>query len=275
MALTAESKRPQREGKNYSYPVAASTTIYKGGLVCLNSSGYAVPGSASTTLVAVGRAEETVVNSGTAGSVNVEVLEGVFKFTNSSSTDAITIAEIGDAVYIVDDDVVAKTSNGGTRSVAGWCVDVESDGVWVHVKNIASHDGDLVAANNLSDVASAATARSNIGANDVVLSIPEVALDGTDTYYVACPVSGTITKIYSVIDGALGTGDATLTAKIGITSITDGVITITESGSSAGDVDVATPSALNSVTEGQYIAVTVGGSNSAAQKANVSILVKT
>jgi hypothetical protein len=115
-------------------PVAASTTIYKGALVCDNGSGYAVEGSTSTALIAVGRAKDTVDNgSGSAGDLNVEVERGCFRFENSSAGDAIAIAQRYDVCFIVDDQTVAKTDGSSTRSRAGIIMDVDSYGVWVLV----------------------------------------------------------------------------------------------------------------------------------------------
>jgi hypothetical protein len=87
-------------------------------------------------------------------------------------------------------------------------------------------------------------------------------LNGSSVYRVASPVAGTIVKIWSNLAGALATGNATLTGKIGSTDITDGVLTITQAGSAAGDIDSATPTAANTVVEGSDINFTVGGTNS-------------
>ena len=90
---------------------------------------------------------------------------------------------------------------------------------------------------------------------------------------VVSPVAGTIDKVYSVLNAALATGDATLTGKIGASAITSGVITITASGSAAGDVDSATPSAAKTVAIGDVISFTGGGSSSATGTATVSLLI--
>ncbi len=82
------------------------------------------------------------------------------------------------------------------------------------------------------------------------------------TYYLVCPFAGDISKIYTVIDGAVSTADITITAKIGSTGITSGVVTITSSASAAGDVDSATPSAAKTVTAGQAINFVVAGGGS-------------
>jgi len=276
MALAADRDTPQRDGKKYNYPVLTGVKIYAGAIVVLDSSGWAKPAVTATGLIPVGRATCQVDNTlGSSGDLNVTIEEGVFNFGNSAAADEITKAQIGDACYIVDDETVAKTSGTNTRSVAGYIRDVDTDGVWVELKNTISNDGDLVSTNNLSDVASAATARANIAANMYTLQIPVGTLVGTGVYRVVAPFAGTISLIKSVTDGALGTGNATLTGKIGATAITTGVLTITQAGSAAGDVDTCSPSAENVVAAGDVISVTVGGTNDVASGAMVTILVRT
>lgn len=132
MALSADRNTPQKSGRRLSFPVKGTTKIYAGALACLNASGLLVPGAAATTLVAVGRACQQVDNSGGGDSdVSCEVEGGVFRWKNSTSTDAITKAEIGDDCYVVDDEQVAKTDGSSARSKAGKVVDVDADGVWV------------------------------------------------------------------------------------------------------------------------------------------------
>lgn len=128
----------------------------------------------------------------------------------------------------------------------------------------------------LFTAATAAAARTTLGggANKIPLTVTATTLVGTGVYRVVTPVAGTVTKIYSVIDGALTTGNATLTGKIGTTAITDGALTITQAGSAAGDVDSATPSALNTVSAGDVLSVTVGGTNDAAVSAKVTFLIE-
>ena len=187
----------------------------------------------------------------------------------------ITQAEIGDACYIVDDETVAKTSGGNTRSVAGEIVDVDDDGVWVDIPSAKiSTGGNVIAANNLSEV-NAATSRANLGANLLALEVNITSLVGAGVFHIASPVGGVIMKIKSVLEGhALTTGDATLTAKIGSTPVTTGVITITEAGSAIGDEDSCAPSAARTVTEDGVISITVGGTNdNASATARVVLLI--
>ena len=131
-ALTADRNTPAREGALFTYDVAAATKIYAGSLVCRNAAGNAVPGSVATTLVPLGRAEAFVDNSaGAIGDLKVTVRPGIFRWANSAAGDLITKADIGNDCYIVDDQTVAKTSGGATRSIAGKVMNVDAQGVWV------------------------------------------------------------------------------------------------------------------------------------------------
>lgn len=134
MPLTKDRNTQRRDGVQFNDPVAASTRIFAGSLVCLNAAGNAVPGSLSATLKARGVAQEQVDNrDGAAGALRIETRRGVFQFGNSASTDEITRADIGNTAYIVDDQTVAKTSATDTRSVAGIIRDVDASGVWVEI----------------------------------------------------------------------------------------------------------------------------------------------
>ncbi len=245
--------------------VAAAKHIYAGTLVVLNATGYVEPATTALGKIPVGRAREEVDNTlGQDGDESITVEQGEFKFDNSAAGDAITIAEIGDMCYAVDDQTVAKTNGGGTRSPAGFITGVDDDGVWIKTPIQVAASAGLTVANNLSDVASAATSRANISANKMALTLRATNLAGAAAviYGITSPVAGTIKKVYSVLKGhALATGDATLTGKIGGVDITDGVVTITQAGSAIGDKDVATPTAANVVAIGDEIQFLVGGTN--------------
>jgi hypothetical protein len=111
----------------FKAPIAASTKLYQGGIVCLNASGLAVPGSVSTTLKAMGVAQKTYDNStGAASAFNIEARAGVFWFNSGTSGDAIAQANVGATCYIIDDNTVGLTNGTSTRSVAGTIVDVDA-----------------------------------------------------------------------------------------------------------------------------------------------------
>jgi len=101
--------------------------------------------------------------------------------------------------------------------------------------------------------------------------LTKVYLTGTITdvstagqIYIATPFGGTLTGITTVLNGVITTGDAALTAKIGGTAVTGGAITIANSGSAAGIVDTATPTAARTVVAGSSVEIeTDGGSTNA------------
>jgi hypothetical protein len=117
-----------------TYPVAATTTIYKGSLVCLDASGNAIPGDtiANGAVIAVGKASATVDNSaGAAGDLDVEVEFGVFGWENSAAAEEITAADIGTIVFVVDDQTVGETNAGATLIAAGICTEIRDGQVFV------------------------------------------------------------------------------------------------------------------------------------------------
>lgn len=132
MALISDRNTPLKDGELISVPVAANAKIFAGSLVVANSTGFAAPGSVATTLTYLGRAEEFVDNTGGAnGDKTVQVRRRkAFKFKNYA-TDLIVQADLGKVCYIVDDETVAKTNGGATRSAAGAVIGIETDGVWI------------------------------------------------------------------------------------------------------------------------------------------------
>jgi len=109
-----------------SLPVKGATTIFQGSIVYINA-GFAEPGSTSTAKLAAGMAEETVVNAGANGAVNIRVRRGVFKWANAD----FVAADLYTTAYANDDQTVSKVSTG--KSVLGKCVQIDSDGVWIEV----------------------------------------------------------------------------------------------------------------------------------------------
>jgi hypothetical protein len=109
--------------------------------------------------------------------------------------------------------------------------------------------------------------------NRIFLSLGEISLVGSGAAVrrIVAPIAGTITAIRSVLNGALTSGNATLTAKIGSTAVTGGVVTITQASSAADDVDSAAPTAANTVAVGSVISLTVGGTNDANVTASALI----
>lgn len=109
--------------------VAAATTIFAGAIVALNNAGHAVPAADAANLRVIGRAEETVTNTGSAGDLKILVKRGVFAM-NNAPTNAVGITHIGRLVYIADDNTVQSAT--GTNSVkAGIAISIEGPEVFV------------------------------------------------------------------------------------------------------------------------------------------------
>lgn len=133
-ATTQDRNTNLRDGHTRAFPAAAATVIPAGVIACLNASNNLVNGATSTTLVCVGVTPRRVDNSaGAAGQVQGETKRGVWgPFANSAAGDQITLQDVGNDCYIVDNQTVAKTSGGSTRSVAGKVHDVTAAGVYIN-----------------------------------------------------------------------------------------------------------------------------------------------
>jgi len=92
--------------------------------------------------------------------------------------------------------------------------------------------------------------------------------------YIPVPDDGKIIKIMSALNGALGTADAVLTSKIDGTAVTDGAITITQSGSAAGDQDSCSPSAANHVVEGDKLEIETNGASANTISVDICVIVR-
>ena len=133
-ALTSERNTPMRAGDTRVEPVAAAVKVFKGSLVMRNAAGFLTKGATALNGIGLGRAEQTVDNSaGAAGAATVEYRRGVFPFANSGGGDLIAQGDVGKLCWIVDDQTVAKTDGGGTRSRAGLIDGVEAGQVWIRL----------------------------------------------------------------------------------------------------------------------------------------------
>lgn len=143
MAALAQNRDTKQKGRLpvhefNSFPVKAGVKIFKGALVVLNA-GFLAPATTALNLIAVGRAEEFIDNTGSGvngqdasgNPLECPVSHGSFLWENSAAGDLIAQTEVLKAVYLVDDHTVAKTDATGTRSIAGKVTRVDAAGVWV------------------------------------------------------------------------------------------------------------------------------------------------
>ena len=94
-----------------------------------------------------------------------------------------------------------------------------------------------------------------------------------ENMYVPIPFGGTVSRVSSVIAGAITGADVVLTIK-NSSAATMGTITITQAGSAAGDVDFTNPSTNNTTTDNDYILVQGNGGASSHVDCVVSIVVE-
>jgi hypothetical protein len=126
------------------------------------------------------------------------------------------------------------------------------------------HEPKGVAAANADEIYIADGAASGAwtaGDNNIYLSVHEADISTAGSVWIPSPCTGTITKIQTIIDGAIATGDATLTFEINGTLITNGAITVTQSGSAAGDVDSSSPSAARTLAIGDKLECITDGTS--------------
>lgn len=100
--LTASRDDLRKDDVLEAYQVKTATTIYKGALVAVDATGYAVP-AVGTAVRVVGVAYETIVNAGASGALSVRVWRtGTFQFNASG----MAVTNIGAKVYVTDDNTV-------------------------------------------------------------------------------------------------------------------------------------------------------------------------
>lgn len=214
MALAADRNTPERnEGRTKSVALAAAVKAYGGALICRNTAGYGVPGSAAVGLVAQGIAVEQVDNTaGAAGALSVTVRQGEFRLSNSAGGDAITIADIGQTCFIVDDQTVARTDNAGARSPAGEIADVDALGVWVKV----------------------GVGQPVRQVHSIHFAIPSTELLAGTAIELISPVAGEIERLSVIVQTAIDTG-GDVTVKSGATDV-DGLTCTVANAATKGTV---------------------------------------
>jgi hypothetical protein len=111
--------------------------------------------------------------------------------------------------------------------------------------------------------------------NHRALTVTLADISADTSAWVVSPWDGYIVEIWSTISAAITGADCTITATLGATAITGGVITIANGSSAAGDVDVCYPTALNYVSKGQVIQLDSGGESSTTSIGTFTIVIAT
>jgi len=157
-ALSADKKTEYTDGKMMVLSVAAADTIYAGALTSVNAAGYAIAGADTASTIFVGISREYVDNSlGADGAKTVLVQRaGVFKMLLGT---AITIANVGDNVFIADDATVDLTANVTNNIYVGIIANyIDTTHAWVDITraiqqaDVATHIADASAAHAASAI---------------------------------------------------------------------------------------------------------------------------
>jgi len=146
--------------QNDEMGMATSASIYQGTGVAVGSDGKLVHASQAGALYTLGIAQETKLS--VAAGTTIKTRQGIFRLANDAG-HLLTIAHRLGPCYWTDDQTVGSDSS---KLLAGVVYDVDAGGVWVIMGPClvsAASVGALLAASNLSDVASAPAAAHSLG----------------------------------------------------------------------------------------------------------------
>jgi hypothetical protein len=123
---------PEREGQKLYLPVAANTHLYPGTLIALSGDQFATYAQDVAGLKVIGRCEFDVDNSAdnSGGALSVTVKKGCFQFQNSTRSAgayALTADNIGQLVYVENEQTVQLAAGSTNKIVAGLFIGFDPD----------------------------------------------------------------------------------------------------------------------------------------------------
>jgi len=160
-ALTEDKQIELQDGVERPFQVAASQKIYGGALTCVNAAGYALKGSDTAGLIFQGISMEQKDNSsGSNGDLSIVLRRrGLIKVIMDT---AITIANIGDNVFLVDDQTVDLSGNVSNNIFCGIIAGyIDTTHAWIDIEpairqaDVATHIADTSAAHAASAISMA------------------------------------------------------------------------------------------------------------------------
>ncbi|MFH1984128.1 MAG: hypothetical protein ABIL58_19995 [Pseudomonadota bacterium] len=260
-ALAADRNLQVMDGVELPFQMAASQKIFGGALACVNAAGYALEGSDTAGLIFQGIAKAQVDNSsGSNGDKTVVLRRRGLVLVNMGT--AITIANIGDNVFLVDDQTVDLTANVSNKIFCGIIAGfVTTLTAWIDIEpairqaDVATHIADGSAAHAASAIsiadAGSFTAQTTVeaalqeiypkapvaiadpgdaGAIPVTRSgqVPITTGGSGETRTLAIPALAGITLAISIdVDGG---GDAVITAAAAVNQTGNNTITMGDAG---------------------------------------------
>lgn len=277
--MTTAFTGPLIPAQDFKITLPGTATVNDAGQVVVDLSGFVGGAISATTLSATGAVDFD-------STLNVDGATTLRGTTIATGNLSATLGNITAAAGNLS--ATLGSVSAGTTVTAGTGVTATAGGVTASAGNIVATLGNITAsAGNIAATLGSVTAPAVVastsltitGASVIGLEMPftllvdDLAMGGP--YRFTPSVSGTIVKIISNLQAALSTGDATITAAIGGVAVTNGVVTITQAGSAAGDVDLATPTAANTVVANvSDVSFTVGGTNSASVGAQLTVVIR-
>jgi len=157
-ALAADKQIEYREGVELEFEMAATEKVFGGALACVNAAGYCLEGSDTAGLIFMGWATEQVDNTdGDDGDLTIVLRRrGLVKVILGT---AITIANVGDNVFLVDDqtvDLVGNTTHDIFCGIIAGFIDTTH--AWIDIEpairqaDVATHIADTSAAHAASAI---------------------------------------------------------------------------------------------------------------------------
>ena len=111
------------------YLMKASETCYAGGMVCLASTGLAIPAAAASGNKQVVGVAAATVTSAASGSYYVECLEGEFNF----AADTLEQEDVGAIVFADDDQTIDETQASNALTAGKLIEYVSASEGWVRI----------------------------------------------------------------------------------------------------------------------------------------------
>lgn len=120
-ATTTAINTEYRDGILIPVPLAAAAIVLMGTFAVVGADGYAVASAnvGAADQICLGIWESDAENPDVAGSVHGVVRRNKHFLVANSSTDPVTQVEIGQVVYVADNQTIAKTDNAGVLPIAG------------------------------------------------------------------------------------------------------------------------------------------------------------
>ena len=172
----------------------AAAKVYVGGVVATDATGYGIAASALTGLICAGIAKPKVGypqvydnTSGASGDIVAPVQQGVFSFNVGGSGDVLAQADVGQPVFLIDDNTVGKTDGGATpRPIAGILVGFGPGGVSQAMVMVSFNLNALIlSALRTTEQTRKITAIAAAGAVDPTSDVVLATVTGTTAYTIA------------------------------------------------------------------------------------------